>query len=137
MTDTSLVAKKLSLIDTYLRDLGTLARVDDVTTDVRELRFVEHTLQIAIQAALDVASHIVSDERFGEPATNREVFALLARHGWLPLELTARLGRMAGFRNLLVHGYAEVDPLIVKNVVEHHLGDLAAFVTAIRARIGG
>jgi uncharacterized protein YutE (UPF0331/DUF86 family) len=34
---------------------------------VRERRFVEHTIQIAIQAALDVASHIISDERLGEP----------------------------------------------------------------------
>ncbi len=42
---------------------------------------------------------------------------------------------MAGFRNILVHGYAEVNPRIVRNVVEHHLGELEAFVAAIRARL--
>ncbi len=44
-----------------------------MASDLREQRFVEHTLQIAIQAALDVASHIVSDRRLGEPRTNREL----------------------------------------------------------------
>ena len=42
---------------------------------------------------------------------------------------------MVGFRNVLVHGYAEVDPAIVRDVVEHHLGDLDAFVAAMRARL--
>jgi len=51
---------------------------------VRERRFIGHTLQLAIQAALDLASHIVSDERLGEPATNRELFSLLARAGAPP-----------------------------------------------------
>ena len=45
-----------------------------IPRDVREARFVLHTLQIAIQAALDVASHIVSDERLEEPETNRELW---------------------------------------------------------------
>lgn len=36
-----------------------------------------------IQAAVDVASHIVSDERLGEPQTNRELFDLLERRGHL------------------------------------------------------
>jgi uncharacterized protein YutE (UPF0331/DUF86 family) len=42
---------------------------------------------------------------------------------------------MAGFRNVLVHGYAAVDPAIVRDVVDHHTGDLLAFAAAIRARL--
>jgi len=135
MTEIHLVAKKLALIETYLRQLRTLGRPDLLTQDLRELRFAEHTLQIAIQAALDVASHIVSDDRLGEPTTNRELFDLLAGHGWIDVSLAERLRRMVGFRNVLVHGYAEVDPLVVKDVVDRHLGDLDAFVSTIRGRI--
>jgi uncharacterized protein YutE (UPF0331/DUF86 family) len=43
---------------------------------------------------------------------------------------------MAGFRNLLVHGYDEVDLAIVRDVLEHHLGDLDAFVVTVRAQLG-
>lgn len=68
MTDQDLVAKKLAFIETCLRELRQQARPDRLSTDVREIRFVEHTLPIAIQAALDVASHIVSDNRLGDRA---------------------------------------------------------------------
>ncbi len=92
-------------------------------------------MQLAIQAALDVASHIVSDERLGEPRTNRELFDLLARAGWLDGELAETLRRMVGFRNVLVHGYDAVNLEIVRDIVEHRLVDLEGFVAAIRARL--
>ena len=135
VTDPGLVAKKLALIETCLSDLQRLARPEAIDTDVRERRFVEHTLQMAIQAALDVASHVVSDRRLGEPRTNRELFDLLHRDGWFDAELTATLRNMAGFRNVLVHGYDDVDLRVVHNVLGTHLGDLTAFISAVRARV--
>ncbi len=135
MTDPDLIGKKLALIETCLRELRALARPEVLATDVRERRFVEHTLQIAIQAALDVASHIVSDERLGEPATNRELFALLARASWLTEGLAHTCEQMAGLRNILVHGYETVDVAVLRDVVESHLGDLVSFCAAIRGRL--
>lgn len=55
MTDAELVAKKLALIETCIE-------------------------QLAIQAALDAASHVVSDERLGEPDSNRDLIAILERN---------------------------------------------------------
>ena len=136
MTDPDLIAKKLAAIETYIHELETLARVESLRTDVREERFVEHTLQLAIQAALDVASHIVSDQRLGEPRTSREIFALLERGGWIGHDLSETLQRMAGFRNVLVHGYDDVDLTIVRDVLENHLVDLEAFLEAVRNRLG-
>ncbi len=132
MTDPELVAKKLALIETCVQQLRSLGRPEAMRADIREERFVEHTLQIAIQAALDVASHIVSDERLGEPETNRELFDLLVRAGRLPPALAPTLRNMAGFRNVVVHGYQDVDLGVVEDVVRNHLDDLLAFVSAIR-----
>jgi uncharacterized protein YutE (UPF0331/DUF86 family) len=132
VTDPELIAKKLAVIETCVRELRTLARPEAMRHDVRERRFVEHTLQLAIQAALDVASHIVSDDRLGEPETNRALFDLLAGAGRLPKELASTLRDMAGFRNVLVHGYQDVDLRIVEEILRGHLDDLLAFVAAIR-----
>ena len=136
MTDADLVAKRLALVETLVHELRTLGRADRIADDVREERFVEHTLQLAIQAVIDVASHVVSDERLGEPATLHQLFALLARAGWLDSELAARLANAAGFRNVLVHGYTGVDLAIVRDVVENRLGDLLDFVARVRKRLG-
>jgi len=135
VTDLDLVAKKLALIETYLRELREFANLAALASDLRERRFIEHTLQIAIQAVLDVASHIVSDDRLGEPETNAQLFDRLAEAGWISAAQRRALVAMAGFRNILVHGYATVDLDIVRDVIEHHLADLDDFVAAVRARL--
>lgn len=136
MTDAELVARKLALIETYVRQLRQEARPERMGDDLKEERFIVHTVQLAAQAAIDAASHIVSDERLGEPESNRALFELLGRAGWLPSDLADSLGKMARFRNVVVHGYEIVDLAIVRDVVENRLGDLLAFARAIRQRLG-
>lgn len=136
MTDLELLDKKLAFIETCVADLRRLARPEHIDTDVREERFIAHTLQLAIQAALDTASHIVSEQRLGEPETNHELFQLLRHEVKLPDELADTLRNMVGFRNVLVHGYQSVDRRILRHVVEHNLDDLLALVACIRDRFG-
>lgn len=78
---------------------------------------------------------MVADERLGEARTQRELFDLLQRAGWLPAELVGRLRAMCGFRNVLVHGYDEVDLEVVRDVLAHGLEDLQAFAQAVRRRL--
>lgn len=135
MTDVELVEKKLAFIETCVRELQQMAQPERLAEDIREERFVVYTLQIAIQAALDVAAHIVSDERLGEPQTNRALFDLLQQHGWLPSTLATTMRQMAGFRNIVVHGYQRVDLGIVRHIVAHRLDDLLVFTQAVHQRL--
>jgi uncharacterized protein YutE (UPF0331/DUF86 family) len=135
VTDVDLLEKKLAFIETCVRELRQLSQPERIAHDIREERFVAHTLQIAIQAALDIASHIVSDGRLGEPRTNRELFDVLQRHHWLSSALTDTMRQMVGFRNIVVHGYQSVDPVIMRDIVEHRLDDLLAFTAAIKPRL--
>ena len=64
------------------------------------------------------------------------MFRLLARAASFPPDLAARLERMAGFRNVVVHMYQDVDLGIVRDVVLNHLGDLLEFAAAVRRRLG-
>jgi uncharacterized protein YutE (UPF0331/DUF86 family) len=135
MVDAELVEKKLAFIETCVDDIRRLANLELIESDIREERFVSHTLQLAIQAALDVASHLVSDMRLGEPETNRELFSLLHEGLGIPDVLVDTLARMAGFRNILVHGYQALDRQILRHVAEHNLDDLNSFVNAVRTRL--
>lgn len=134
MTDADLVEKKLAFIESCVADLRRLAILDNLENDVKERRFVEHTLQLAIQACLDAASHVVSDDRLGEPHTNQELFRLLAQAGRISKDIADNLRAAVGFRNILVHGYAEVDSRVTRDVLENHLEDLLAFARALRER---
>ena len=135
MIDKGLIGKKLAFIETCVRELRELADLDRLDSDIREQRFVQHTLQLALQAALDVSSHIASANRLGEPETNRELFELLVQDGLIAASLAPALQAMAGLRNILVHGYQQVDNEIVRDVVENHLGDLLEFVADLRERV--
>jgi uncharacterized protein YutE (UPF0331/DUF86 family) len=135
MTDAELVLKRLAFIETCLVELRTLARPALLETDPKERRFVEHTLQICIQAIQDTASHIVSDERLGEPRTNQELLTLLHAAGWLDSNTATVLRAAIGFRNVLVRGYTTVDLGVVRNILDTHLTEIEVFVRTIRSRV--
>jgi len=88
VTDADLIGKKLAYIESCVHEIKTLGHPEAIRTDLREQRFAEHTLQVAIQAAQDAAAHIVSDEHLGEPRTNRDLFDILLKNGWLPERLS-------------------------------------------------
>ena len=135
MTNLEIVAKKLAFMEQCLADLRAKAKAEQFEDDLLQRRFAEHTLQLAIQAALDVASHIVSDQRLGEPKTNAELFGALLRAGAVPQDLGATLAKMAGFRNVLVHSYVDVDVGLLAEVVRNRLVELERFVSAIRTHL--
>ena len=71
MTDVDLILKKLAFIETCLTELRSLARAERIAADVKERRFVEHTLQVCIQAAQDIASHaVLADPMRGAPSAS-------------------------------------------------------------------
>jgi predicted nucleotidyltransferase len=51
-----------------------------------------------------------------------------------PLDPVAEpMRRMVGFRNVAVHDYRRLDPVIVRTVVEHRLGDFEALCRELLA----
>ncbi|MBF0182000.1 MAG: DUF86 domain-containing protein [Magnetococcales bacterium] len=81
-------------------------------------------IQRACEAALDMGQHLIRRERLGVPQGAREVFDLLARGGWIPMELAARLKPMVGFRNIAVHDYQTLQMPITIAIITTHLDDL-------------
>jgi uncharacterized protein YutE (UPF0331/DUF86 family) len=90
----------------------------------------------AAQACLELASHVVSSEGYGVPATLAESFTLLEKRGVIDADLGERLRRMAGFRNIFVHRYTELDKGVIDRIVRNNLGDLRRFAAVIVSRFG-
>jgi uncharacterized protein YutE (UPF0331/DUF86 family) len=135
MKDADLVRKRLAFVQECVAEIRRLAKVDDLDRDTVQRRFVEHTLQIAIQAMIDVAFALLSDQVLGEPADHRQAFERLCGAGWISADLRDTCRRMVAFRNVVVHRYLQVDVRIVKRIVERDLQDLLAFVAAIETRL--
>lgn len=94
----------------------------------------ERRLQVAIQACLDIASHIVATMALEKPQKeNKEVFTILFQHQIINKSLAEKLVSMAGMRNVLVHDYAEVNRDLVYKAIKNDLGDFREFVAQIQA----
>ena len=91
----------------------------------------ERYLQLAIQCVLDVSNHIVADMRLNLPSDNKELFEMLATHKILSPTLAKKLTAMAGFRNILVHEYLEIDRKRVFSVLKNDLSDFEKFIRAV------
>jgi uncharacterized protein YutE (UPF0331/DUF86 family) len=87
----------------------------------------ERLLQLACEACIDMANHVIADRGAEQPESYRQTFEVMGRLGLVPPTLSATLQRMAAMRNILVHGYLAVDPAKVHDVVVHRIHDLEQF----------
>jgi uncharacterized protein YutE (UPF0331/DUF86 family) len=94
----------------------------------------ERNLQIAIEAVLDTANHILAREGLAVPKTHREAMEILVREGILPRSHRESFLEMSSFRNRLVHIYDEIDPEEVFAILERDLEDFETFIKAILQR---
>lgn len=88
-------------------------------------------IQRACEAALDVGQHLIRRERLGVPQSSRDVFALLARSGWIDTVLADSLKRMVGFRNIAVHDYQSLQLPITVAIIEKHLDEFLQYSRAL------
>ena len=90
-------------------------------------------MQMSCQCALDIGSHILAGDERAAPQDYRETITKLSEIGVLPREFAERFARVAGFRNLLVHDYATVDPGEVERNFSAGLEDFRRYVEYVDA----
>lgn len=132
MVDADRLLAILGRVTARLRILRGYAETDreGLLADRVRMGDLKYTFQTAIEACVDAAHHVVADLGLGVPNSNGEAFRLLSGADLLATELATEMASAAGFRNVLVHDYAEVDdPQVVKNL--QHLDALQAFVGAM------
>jgi uncharacterized protein YutE (UPF0331/DUF86 family) len=101
-----------------------------VRDSVRQLR-EKYLLIVAAEAALDNCNHLAARRGGRSPEDYADCMAIMAELGVIDADLSARLMRMARFRNLLVHLYARVNDREVHRVMREDLGDLERYLEAV------
>ncbi len=78
---------------------------------------------------------VVAAYVFGSVGRGESKPTLPERHGWLAPPLAVSLRNMAGFRNILAHGYQNLNLDILADAIRSRLSDLEEFADAIRAKM--
>ncbi|NOZ07057.1 MAG: DUF86 domain-containing protein [Chloroflexi bacterium] len=129
-------------LDLYVSQLYTLATMpeEDLVTDLLKQGAARYYFQVAVEACLDVAHHVIARQQWRKPETYADAFAVLAEQGVVDKDFLPTLARMARFRNRLVHLYWEVDPNTIYQILQENLADFDRFKTLVityLARIEG
>ena len=132
------VVNKTSIIERCLRRVreeydGDPSNLhDDITRqDITRQDAIILNLQRACQVAIDLAMHLVHEHELGVPQESREAFAILEEEEHLELDLSRRLMRTVGFRNVAVHEYQSLSLDIVQSIIEDHLTDFRQFTERV------
>lgn len=91
----------------------------------------KYRMQIAIEIVINIAEHIVAGLNLGKPEFAKELFPLLVKEEIINEELSEKLKKAVGLRNILVHMYREVDLGILADSATVGLNDLRSFAKSI------
>ena len=133
MVDKMLILRKLSEVDQYRNQLSEYSKITfrEYSKDWKVQRIVERTLQMMIEACLDIAGHIISDEEFRVPDSYADMFRILHENCIIDEPLENALDKMTKFRNIIVHHYDKIDQTIVISILQKNLDDFEKYKTAI------
>ncbi|MDO9533797.1 MAG: DUF86 domain-containing protein [Bacillota bacterium] len=137
MVEQDVIKRILVHLEEYLQDLDQIKlkhKLVEYKDNKVIRRYTERTLQIAIEACLDLANHIISYEGFREPVDYKDSFQVLLENEIISANLADRLKRMAQFRNVVVHDYIKINPEIVYAIVHKNIPDIVAFAQNIEEK---
>jgi uncharacterized protein YutE (UPF0331/DUF86 family) len=138
VTKPELVAHKASRVSARLARVrsGIAVGPEAFVSRIDLTEQVAFNMFLAIQESADIASHIVTDEGWGTPATVAEVFEFLQRNQVISAESAAAMGRGTRLRNLIAHAYGDLDAgkLFVAasagvEQIEHYLAEVGTWVS--------
>ena len=132
--DPAVVRRHLLALDSAVQRLRRHAGrpLQALVADPDMLWAIERGLQLSAQNVLDIATHLTASA--GQDAPDyATAIDRLGELGILPSAFVRRFRDIAGFRNVLVHGYLAVDPARVHALLNSGLDDFPTFAHYIEA----
>jgi uncharacterized protein YutE (UPF0331/DUF86 family) len=128
MKEEDRILRKLSFMQrcvSYLRSVDADSSELEMNYELRSA--VERNFQLAIESAIDIGEMIISKEGLERPEIYRSVFLILGKNRIIPEEFAEGFAQAAGFRNILVHIYEDIDTNILYMFLTERLDDFDEF----------
>ncbi len=138
MADKDIVLAKTSAVKKHLKRVEKLAGTSlaDFLGDRDVQDIVLFNIQLAVQNCIDIAAHIISEDGLGVSGSTNEMFYCLEENGYIDSQLTEKMVKAVGLRNLIVHEYGKLDLKRVHHILQEDLTDLDMFLKTIIQKLG-
>jgi uncharacterized protein YutE (UPF0331/DUF86 family) len=136
--DKDLILAKAGSVKSHLNRVIEKRNVDldSFIKDIDRQESILFNIQTAVQNCIDIAAHIISEESFGVPGSTTEMLFILGKNGYLDNDLTQRMVKAVGFRNLIVHEYGKLELEQVYKIAREDINDLNEYLKAIIKKLG-
>jgi len=133
LVDSDLILAKAGSVKRHLRRVIEKRNTDlqSFLEDIDRQESILINLQMAVQNCIDIAAHIISEEGFGVPGSTNEMFYLLEENGYLDRNLTEKMVKAVGLRNLIVHEYSKIELEQIFEIAQNDIKDLNEYLVAI------
>ncbi|MBI5378743.1 MAG: DUF86 domain-containing protein [Nitrospirae bacterium] len=99
--------------------------------DQKAIYSLRYLLIEAVEAMANICNHILARTTGQVPKGYPDCFEKLADGGILTKELSMKLKKMAGLRNILIHRYWQIDDRRVFRTTRDNIGDFEEFLRQI------
>ncbi len=126
MIDYKSIATRLDKLDEYLRFLKSYQKISfaEFKKDYTVQGAVCRYFQLAVECVIDIGELLISSLGLRKPNDAKEVITILGENKIISSRFAEKFASVAGFRNILVHEYLEID---FKKVHQHLQEDLKDF----------
>lgn len=134
MSNKRVIENKIGLIEKYLTILKNYKKhnLEEIIEDITLKGAIERYLYLLVQATIDLAEALISYKKLRKPTTMRESFDILCEEGIISGELSEKLAKMVGFRNILAHDYEKIDYMIILRVLKNDIKDIKEFIEVVK-----
>jgi len=133
MVDKDVVLNRIKHLEDNITYLEKINNFDQKTFSSNQdiyYRF-ERSIHLAVEAVLDLGNHLIADQNLETPDSNRDIFRILFENKIIDNELKESLIKMAGFRNILVHDYLDLNRELEYEIIKNNIVDIKEFMRVV------
>lgn len=130
--DKIIVEKKLNHLKHEVGKIeGMDFTMDQILDDEDVQDMLDRRMEKAIESCIDIATHLVAGLELPRQDRAADIFLLLGKNNIISKETANKFSKVVGFRNILVHEYADIDYELAYSDLEEKLKDLKDFARQV------
>lgn len=108
--------------------------IDNLKDNTKQESIILNILR-ASESSIDLAMHIVAENRLGIPQASGDAFELLKGNNILQEDLTEKMKALISFRNMVLHDYENISIILIQEIIENNVYDFYKYINSLNRYI--
>lgn len=131
------IIKRISFISQEVRDLQRYRELQykDYSENRDIQRQVERSIEVILNAVIDITKIVLSGENLKVPSTYRECIQQIGAVGFIENDTASELEKYVELRNILAHEYLDIRWAKIKKFIDNSNELMDKFISSINKKI--